>query len=297
MCGRFLGGRGATSRILASGRKRKRAVVTLGPSSKSASSTRRSKSDMEYLPSSADLQTPKGVIIVNTLAAVILTALGLRLWMRSAMKKSPPRVGRFEMHAKDFGDAAETRRDVARTFAAGCICVQVDGEPTPALMRPPSGLKPGVDAASVDAHIATFKEALGLRVPSVDLSAGATFERLLRMLTVNPAMSALTTAGEVPMLKHNRFLIRVVTGASDADAPPSLHCLTIGYVGAPPNKPKSDEVLTVASPNLLVAPAAGADGASALDYALTYALRKATHTKLDDEMALAGVTDVPVAAE
>ena len=60
-------------------------------------------------------------------------------------------------------------------------------------------------------------------------------------------LGALAAAGEAPMLKQNRFLIRAAAGVS-------LHVLTIGYVGAPPNKPnRAQQVLTVASPNLLAA--------------------------------------------
>ena len=76
--------------------------------------------------------------------------------------------------------------------------------------------------------------------------------RLLPMLTVNPAMSALAAAGEAPMLKHNRFLIRATASEeSEFKKLAELHCLAIGYTQALPNKPKKDEVLVVASPNLL----------------------------------------------
>ena len=67
---------------------------------------------MEFLPTSADFSSPKGVIIVNTLAAVVLSALAVRRWMRSSMKTDKPsRVGTFEMSRKDFGDDPETRRE------------------------------------------------------------------------------------------------------------------------------------------------------------------------------------------
>ena len=87
------------------------------------------------------------------------------------------------------------------------------------------------------------------------------------------------------MLKQNRFLIRAAAGVS-------LHVLTIGYVGAPPNKPnRAQQVLTVASPNLLAATE------DAHTYKLSYALRKAEKTDLNDELQLPGSADVPSTTE
>ena len=249
---------------------------------------------MEFLPTSADFSSPKGVIIVNTLAAVVLSALAVRWWMRSSMKTDKPsRVGTFEMSRKDFGDDPETRRDVSRTYAAGCILVIVDEEP-PVLLRPPAGLASGVDASAVEEHIGAFERALSdLQLPGYEASA---FGRLLPMLTVNPALSALAAAGKMPMLKGHRFLIRAATAApaegeeTTAAAGGSLHCLTIGYVGAPPGQEKTaDEVLIVGSPNLLER----VTGDDPRAYALTYALRKAERKRLEEEMEVPGVAEVP----
>ena len=233
------------------------------------------------------MSTPKGVIIVNTLAAVLLTALGLRLWLRHSMKKAVVRTGSFSMRSSDFGDGDETRRDVARTFAAGCISLVVNGEASQ--VRPPPGLAAGVDKKAVDEHIQAFAAALTRALPTLDI-AGERLVRLLPMLTVNPALSALAAAGEPPMLKQNRFVIRCVAPATKGQGSgATLHCLTIGYVGALPSAPKPDEVLTVASPNLLEAPPAADPGG----YALTYALRRAECQRLEVEMALPGVSEVP----
>ena len=250
---------------------------------------------MEFLPTSADFSSPKGVIIVNTLAAVVLSALAVRWWMRSSMKTDtkPSRVGTFEMSRKDFGDDPETRRDVSRTYAAGCILVMVDEEP-PILLRPPAGLASGVDASAVEEHIGAFERALrDLQLPGYEASA---FGRLLPMLTVNPALSALSAAGKMPMLKGHRFLIRAATATpaegeeTTAAAGGSLHCLTIGYVGAPPGQEKTaDEVLIVGSPNLLER----VTGDDPRAYALTYALRKAERKRLEEEMEVPGVAEVP----
>lgn len=60
--------------------------------------------------------SPKGKLVFNTLAAVVLTALGIRFWFRKTMKKHV-RTGAFAMASKDFGDGPETLRDV-RALAA-----------------------------------------------------------------------------------------------------------------------------------------------------------------------------------
>ena len=251
---------------------------------------------MEFFPTSADFASPKGVIVVHTLAAVVISAVVVRWWLRVTMKSAASRVGSFEMSRRDFGDDPETRRDVSRTYAAGCILVVVDEQP-PVLMRPPPGLAPGVDARAVEEHIGAFEKALAnLQLPGFEAS-GATFGRLLPMLTVNPALSALAAAGEMPMLKHHRFLLRAATATpaegeewttAAADGG-SLHCLTIGYVGAPPGQAKPDEVLIVGSPNLLEQPPDDDPRA----YALTYALRRAQRERLEEEMELPGVAEVP----
>ena len=67
---------------------------------------------MEFFPDvEAFSSSPKGFYVLNTLAAVVITALGMRFWMRRLMKKSV-KTGSFVMQGKDFGDASETRRDV-----------------------------------------------------------------------------------------------------------------------------------------------------------------------------------------
>ena len=225
----------------------------------------------------------KATVIVNSIVAVIVTALCIRLWMRLTMKKPPSKVAKFTMAQKDFGDGPETRRDVSRTYAGGRVQLMVDGGPREPL-RPPAGLTPGVDTAAVAAHIEAFEKSLKAALPSIDLSKNGAFERLLPMLTVNPALSALAAAGELPMLKNNIFLIVATTPAAGSA---SLHCLMIGLVGAPPNKPKPDDVLTVASPNLLAASDA------ALGYEMSYATRRAEKKTLEQEMSsLPGVAEL-----
>jgi hypothetical protein len=234
----------------------------------------------KYLP--VDVSTTKGAVVLNTLGVVVLASIVARILMRRSLSAPAPRVGRFTMAIKSFGDAAETRRDASRTFAAGSIFIDTGSEGT-RLLRPPANVTPGVDAETVaklmDALTSSLKAAMS--GSGVDVS-DALIARLLPMLTVNPAMDALAAAGEVPMLKHNKFLIKASEGA--------LHVLTIGYVGALPGAKKKDEVLTVASPNLLGA----TDLASAGEYALSYALRRAVRTSLDEEMAMPGVAEVPV---
>lgn len=109
------------------------------------------------------------------------------------------------------------------------------------------------------------------------------------VLTVNPAVSALAAAGKVPMLKDNRFILQSHSSGSGT----TLHALTVGYVGqlpGPDGKPGgNDEVLTVASPDLL-APSPEADPRM---YELTYVLRRAEKRSLEDELTLPGVLSLP----
>jgi len=99
------------------------------------------------------------------------------------------------------------------------------------------------------------------------------------VLTVNPALSALSAAGKPPMLQHNRFVLQSCVSDS------SLRALTVGYVGMPPaggGTTSSDQLLlTVASPNLLEA----SSTADSLSYDMTYALRNASHTRIEEELA------------
>jgi hypothetical protein len=78
---------------------------------------------------------------------------------------------------------------------------------------------------------------------------------LSAVLTVNPAISALAAAGKPPMLKGNRFILRAAGGG---DIAATLQALMVGYVAqlpGPDGKPSGgEEVLTVASPDLLAPP-------------------------------------------
>lgn len=239
-----------------------------------------------------DLSSPKTIIVVNTLVAVVATAICSRalLWWKGRHEKPVIRTGRFVLKQKDFGDEAETRRDVCRTFQAGSIHVQCDGGDTFAL-RPPPGLASGVDREAVEQHNSAFLDALRKSLPQLEISSEV-FKRILPMLTVNPAFNALQAAGELPMLKNNRFLIKAATGDGDSRY---LHILTIGFVAPPPGPNASaagdEHVLTVASPDLLRA----LPTASALTYELTYALRRKSCTLLEEELLVDGVVDVPVA--
>lgn len=98
------------------------------------------------------------------------------------------------------------------------------------------------------------------------------------------------------MLKDNRFILRAMGADADAGGAVSLHALTIGYVAKLPGPGGSsggaDQVLTVASPDLLAPPPA----ADARAYQLSYSLRQAERKSLDQELQLPGVIDVPLEA-
>jgi hypothetical protein len=245
---------------------------------------------MDYMP---DLSAPKNVIIANTMALVVVTAIAVRLWMRrtstsSGASSGPPppplKVGKFELQSKDFGGAAETRRDASRVFTGGGLLIDLGGDQITALELP-AGMPEGVSTEEVDKKIEVLSVELRKRL-GVELSS-ATFDSLLAMLTVNPSLGALAAAGEVPALKKVRCLVRAIGG--------QLHVLTVGYLMALPlsNQPQSaaptDRVLTVASPDLLATPTP----TLATGYTLTYALRHAACKSLDKELMSPGVRDVP----
>ena len=98
------------------------------------------------------------------------------------------------------------------------------------------------------------------------------------VLTVNPALSALSAAGKPPMLQHNRFVLQ----ASQHDS--SLRALTVGYVGMPPGGGSTSTaqiLLTVASPDLLDV----SSTADTFSYDMAYALRNASHKRIEEELA------------
>jgi len=238
--------------------------------------------------------SPKTYIILNTMAAVVVTAIVVRLYLRVTTSREPTvRTGSFTLNAKDFGDDAETHRDTSRNYASGSIYVLLDDLPAVQLL-PPQGLTPGVDPKAVGEHLSAFGSALCKLLPDLSISSDV-LERLLPMLTVNPALGALSSAGELPMLKHNRFLIRAKSQGGEGGSGGQLHVLAIGYVmpgppGAPGKGAGAEQVLTVASPNLLAAPASS----GSRSYELTFALRQKSCSLLEEELSCDGVTDVPV---
>lgn len=267
---------------------------------------------MEFVPSSSDVSSPKGVIIVNSLAFVVLTAIGMRWWFKRGHLQTPPKAAGpptkaqgFGMAAKDFGDTEETRRDASRSYAGGAIYLLVDifgAEKEANLLKliPPSSTTTGVDKESVNANLKALAADLRSRLPELEVT-DALVERLLPMLTVNPAISALSAAGQIPMLKDNRFVLRVSgeqreAGKDAGSRNLALHAFTVGYVGTLPTGPggkasAADEVLTVTSPNLLL-PSPG----DANKYNLAFALRRAEKKSLEEELLVPGVLEVPLEA-
>ena len=115
-----------------------------------------------------------------------------------------------------------------------------------------------------------------------------TVARLLPMLTVNPALSALSDTGELPMMLQNRFVIQLRrTEESDGGSGGgmSLHVVTLGFVGPPkpgggPNHKSAPYVLVVASSDLLAAPPEASESRS---YRIAYSVRKAKRTLIAEE--------------
>ena len=133
---------------------------------------------MELVQEKFETLTPKSQIVVSSLAFVALTAITLRLWLKRWISEPPLLAqGRVRLGATDFGDAAETRRDASRAFAAGAILVQRPGEIAEPMPKP-EGIVAGVDSAAVKQNVELFERELRSRLAGVELSAAA-FERLL----------------------------------------------------------------------------------------------------------------------
>ena len=218
-----------------------------------------------------------------------------------------PHRGGFTMREQDFGGTLETRRDAARTFLSGGISVLLEGELPVRLKeptaRPQQPSSPGgrVDAVAVDMHIDALTRAIRSSLPRLDISDAA-IQRILPMLTVNPALLALSTVGLPPTLESHRVVLR-------ATRTRELHCLTLGYVELEDSLCSSSSsawsllgrartCLIVGSTDLL----ASASGQHA--YELSYVLRRARRERLEDEVveesqadALVGLEAAPAAAD
>ena len=239
---------------------------------------------------------PKKVIIFNTLLVVVATAIAVRVAVRfwggsppesgslaKAGQAAPQQMsgGSMALASRDFGDPGETRRDACRAFCAGSVYCQPEGAATATPLKPPAGLPPGVEASALavqhDALAAALRSQLGVELPT------AAFKRLLPMLTVNPALSALSAAGELPMVLQNRFVVQARRGEGGRMG---VHALMMGFVGTPlpggaPNQKAAPHLLIVDSPSLLDLPDASDDP---LGYQLRYSIRKALHTSIDREL-------------
>jgi len=242
--------------------------------------------------------TPKAVIILNTMVAVVVISIAIQgiAFARHRKPASSPAPapsatckpakpaeqisgGRFALATKDFGDPLETRRDACRAFSAGSIYCKAAGSTVATALKPkasmPTGVNADVLAVQHEALGVALREALGTELPP------AALQRLLPMLTVNPALSALAACGELPMVLQNRF---VVQARAAEDGAVAVHALTLGFIGTPlpggrPDQKAAPNVLIVDSPNL--SEAAPAD--DPLSFELRYSIRKAKHTSIEKE--------------
>lgn len=132
---------------------------------------------MEFLPSTQDLSSPKATLIQSSLAFVVLTAIGVRFWMRRsfmAQRLPAAKAEAFTMVSKDFGDVAETRRDASRSFAGGGIYLQLprdaDGDTFLLKLEPPEGSSSGVDKETVEANIKAFAAELRSQLSALTIT-------------------------------------------------------------------------------------------------------------------------------
>jgi hypothetical protein len=118
------------------------------------------------------LTTPKAAIVQTSLVVVVLTAIGLRFWLRRTylpLNQPPLRAEEFVMTSKDFGDQDETRRDVSRAYVGGGIHLQLprdaDGDSFTVKLTPPPGSGSGVDKEAVKANLEAFIADLRAQLP------------------------------------------------------------------------------------------------------------------------------------
>ena len=199
------------------------------------------------------------------------------------------RPGLLKLTAHDFGNANERLRDVGRAFCSGSIYCQPLGATSATLIQSShvtSALPQGIEQAALVAQ----REALNSALEALIGVDAPTFERLLPMMTISPALGALEALNQAPQLLHHRF---VVQSRARTDGGVAVHVLTLGFVGALPTTPTrssawfggDDEpvrnLLVVESPDLNV-PVDHGDG---LSYEVSYELRPARSAEMDREMA------------
>jgi hypothetical protein len=236
--------------------------------------------------------TPKVMLIVNTLLVVIATAILVRgvVWVRNGGQNAFPTAaapertgGQLNLSQSSFGDIGETRRDAGRAFCAGSVYLQAGARVTALPLRPVGKLPGGVDKDSIATQIDCLAAMISEGLEGLEMSPPL-LKRLLPMLTVNPALEALSAAGEMPMLMQHRFIIKAAVKPGGGA---TLQVLTMGFVGEPhsggrPNERSAPFVLIVASADLL----AGPDG-DPTEYKLAYSIRQATYRQIDSELPAA----------
>lgn len=211
------------------------------------------------------------------------------------------RPGLLKLMAHDFGNANERLRDVGRAFCSGSIYCQPLGATSATLIQPShetSALPQGIEQAALVAQ----REALSSALEALIGVDAPTFERLLPMMTISPALGALEALNQAPQLLHHRF---VVQSRARCDGRLAVHVLTLGFVGALPTTSTrssawfggDDEpvrnLLVVESPDLNV-PVDHGDG---LSYEVSFELRPARSAEMDREMAsVLGATEPETAA-
>eukprot|EP00900_Chrysochromulina_parva_P017711 jgi/Chrpa1/25941/Chrysochromulina_OHIO_Genome00010945-RA len=211
------------------------------------------------------------------------------------------RPGLLKLTAHDFGNANERLRDVGRAFCSGSIYCQPLGATSATLIQPShetSALPQGIEQAALVAQ----REALNSALEALIGVDAPTFERLLPMMTISPALRALEALNQAPQLLHHRF---VVQSRARCDGRVAVHVLTLGFVGALPTTSTrssawfggDDEpvrnLLVVESPDLNV-PVDHGDG---LSYEVSFELRPARSAEMDREMAsVLGATEPEAAA-
>jgi hypothetical protein len=214
---------------------------------------------------------------VLTVGAGVASALffSLRQRLRGPNAGAPSlpgnlaRVGAIQLREGDVGDEIEVMRDFSRAIAAGGVHMMHLPD-APSVVKPPQWVQSPANVgneAGIAACKAAFVEALaaGRTGPIPE----AAVRRLVAMLSVGPAVSLLLQVGCPPSLQSHRFV--VVCGDR------TVRVLTIGFLPNPQTG-KPQQLLTIASPNLLLDVSEGTE--------LSYSVRPvASDSKIETEVA------------
>uniref|UniRef100_A0A7S4C200 Uncharacterized protein n=1 Tax=Chrysotila carterae TaxID=13221 RepID=A0A7S4C200_CHRCT len=188
-----------------------------------------------------------------TVAAVLYAAYFIRRQIGLKSETGSPCLpGQLQPAAQtklvsgDLGAGPELIRDFARAYRGNALYLISWNAGNEAEIQP---LKVPDELISCDLEdLSTrtkYKVELAEALKSLDGTAvpAVALLRLMAMLSVGPAFAVLSGAGCLPLMQAHRFIILHTSTV--------LRAITVGFVGATPQNPRAQWMLTIASPNLL----------------------------------------------